>query len=128
MIGDNPDRSIVNPYNQVRFIDVYGPVAKFGGLILIGTLAKVTDEYTFDYVLNDHAMVSRPLSGVPKVHNRTVDIKDWSFFAKRLPSLRDAMVIKYVETYKLDASRPMSLLAVFGARSDADHRVLVSRL
>lgn len=121
-------RILVNPYNRVRFIDVYGPLAAFGGLIRIGTLAKVNEIYTFDYVLNDHAMTSRTLNGLPAVHNETDDLINWWFFRKRMPPLQRPDVVEYAEKVKLDITRPMALLAVFGAQIIQDPRILVARL
>lgn len=121
-------RRIINPYNKVRFIDVYGPLVKFGGLIKIGTLAKINELYTFDYVINDHAMTSRTLNGLPAVHNETFDVNSWWFFKKRMPPLQRPDVIQHIEEAQLDASRPMTLLAVFGAQCIRDPRILVARL
>lgn len=121
-------RVLINPYNRVRIIDVYGPLATFGGLIHIGTLAKINESYTFDYVINDHAMTSRTLNGLPSVHNETDDLINWWFFQKRIPPLNRPDVIKYVEITKLDSIRPMTLLAVLGAQTIQDPRILVARL
>lgn len=121
-------RVLINPYNRVRFIDVYGPLTTFGGLIHIGTLAKVNALYTFDYAINDHAMTSRTLNGMPAVHNETDNPLLWCFFKKRVPPLQRPDVIKHVEATKLDITRPLTLLAVFGAQNIRDPRILVARL
>jgi hypothetical protein len=128
MTVETDRRITINPYNKVRFIDVYGPLVKFGGLIKIGTLAKVNELYTFDYEVNAHAMTSRTLNGLPAVHNETLDVNNWWFFKKRLPPLQRSDVIKHIEEAQLDATRPMSLLAVFGAQNIRDPRILVARL
>jgi hypothetical protein len=121
-------RVLINPYNRVRFIDVYGPLTTFGGLVCIGTLAKVNTLYTFDYAISDHAMTSRTLNGMPAVHNETDNPFNWRFFSKRMPSLQRPDVIKHVEETHLDVTKPLSLLAVFGAKNQRDPRILVARL
>jgi len=121
-------RRIVNPYNKVRFIDVYSPLVKFGGLIKVGTLSKVNALYVFDYEINDHAMTSRTLSGLPAVHNEAADLTQWWFFTRRMPSLKNPEVLKHAEECQLDINRPLSLLAVFGVRCLRDNRILVARL
>lgn len=128
MTAENDQRLTINPYNKVRFIDVFGPLVKFGGFIKIGTLAKVNGLYTFDYEINAHAMTSRTLNGLPAVHNEIADVMHWAFFKKRMPPLQRPDVIKVIEETQLDASRPMSLLAVFGAQNIRDPRILVARL
>jgi hypothetical protein len=121
-------RILINPYNRVRFIDVYGPLVLFGGYVHIGTLAKVNGPYTFDYNVNDYAMTSRTLNGMPAVHNETDNPLNWWFFKKRVPPLQRPDVIKHVEATHLDIKKPLSLLAVFGAQNIRDPRILVARL
>lgn len=117
-----------NPFNLVRIIDVYGPLARFHGLVHIGTLSKVNDKYTFEYVIRAEGMLSRTLNGLPQVYNETVDVLNWGFFSKRIPPLKRSDVRKVIEDDKLDVTKPMALLAVLGAQVIVDPRILVARL
>lgn len=118
----------INPYNAVRVIDVYGPLPKYMGLVHIGFLSQLPEKYVFLYTVRDNGMSSRTLLGLPTVYNETTDLFSWRFFKSRIPPLKRQDVVKAIKDMDIDATRPMTLLAVFGSHSITNPYVLTARL
>jgi hypothetical protein len=126
--SSSQERILINPFNFVRIIDVYGPLPQFKGLVHIGTLSKVTDLYKFEYVMRAEAMMSKTLIGLPQLSNETDNPLNWSFFSKRVPPLSRKDVNEVIIRDQIDVTKPMTLLAIFGAQVVVDPRILVARL
>ncbi len=115
------------PYNNVRALELYGPLLTYSGLVHYGTLNRSEDKrwYIFRYAPCDYP---RPrLRGLPAESDSTSDLKNWDFFYKRIPSLKRADVRAYVKEHGVNTDDPFALIASFGHHFAVDPYLIAAR-